>query len=182
MPSSIFQTFCSTSWKILKFSSKKTVSIWVATKKSCFFISFPDFIRFRLWQLGQASSGEGRMASPKQMSLGLVICHGDVTQKTWLRLDGDITATGPENLLLNMEISKKISWNYVSLSFLQPSPLLIPFSLPTPLPPYISTTVLTQVDVFHPRLYEKQGVRKKARQNVIVQIRLFITHPAYHSQ
>lgn len=49
------------------------------------------------------------MAAPKQMGLGLVICHGDVTQKTWLRLDGDITATGPENLVLNIEISKKTS-------------------------------------------------------------------------
>lgn len=130
VPSSVFQMFCSTSWKTLTFSSKKTISICIATKKAFSFISFPDFIHFMLWSLGQASSGEGLMAAPKQMG------HGDVTQKTWLRLDGDITATGPENLVLNIEISKKTSWNCASLSFLRPSLLLIPFSLlsPAPLP------------------------------------------------
>lgn len=86
------QSWCPPAFFRHSFSSRKTVSIWVATKKSCSLISFPDFICFRLWQLGQASSGGDHMASPKQMGLGLVICHGDVIQKPWLRLNSDITA------------------------------------------------------------------------------------------
>lgn len=49
------------------------------------------------------------MTSPTPMCFSLVICHGDVIQKTWLRLDGDIAANRPENLVLIMEISKIIT-------------------------------------------------------------------------